>query len=318
MNPEIEKRMEKYVPKLEAEKWAEWRPLILKLVRRADPGSEAGATAIAAALVKMATWAESKGLEVVEENLLDKPTAKWFISDASFGSPGTRDSYASALARVRRGGNRSLDEESHRHALMPPYTRREQDALIALGTYQAGKKSAVMVESLVRLGLGAGLAPGEAREVCPDDLCEIGGVVTVRVGEGDDERRIGVLAEHGPRLMELAEEARKLGLRSLVGGNAARGVRNAISRTRLRLNGAENIPDLSAQRLRHTWLVTQLAAGTSFQAIVEAAGDRVAARLIEFLVWLPPMDEMERNKTLAAAESWTGQTLTKMQAESAG
>jgi integrase len=301
MTPEIRKRLEAYKPEIDSEVWERLRPLVISLVGRAKPQSADRALAIAAAVTRYAAWADKRGV-AAEANLLDESVLEWFLADYEFASGATEDTYASALRRVLANGSTRKPPRSQRHPLAPPYTAEQQAALLGLADCQPTEAFGVKVESLLRLGLGAGARAAELRYVRPGDVFERYGEVFVRLGvTGDEIREVPLLRAHGQRVAELAKRAKALDLPYLVIGEGVPTSRNGLSHLIKKLNGSADVPRLMASRLRTTWLVHHLRARTPLDVLKAVAGEGTVARLAELLVFVEPLEPETAAKMLAGA-----------------
>lgn len=125
-----------------------------------------------------------------------------------------------------------------------------------------------------------------------------------RLTDGEDERVVPALSEHGERLAELAEEGRRLELAYLVSSNGSAASVNAISDLVADINGSADTPRVVAARLRTTWLVTHLQARTPLDVLMGAAGSTSVGRLAELMVYIDVFDEDEGRRILTQADQW--------------
>ncbi len=122
-------------------------------------------------------------------------------------------------------------------------------------------------------------------------------VVQVRVGE-PAPRLAPVLARWEAEVMDLASSA---GDRFLVGGYSTS--RNRASSLVSGLEVPPGHPRLSAARLRSTWLLWHLNAGTRLPELAAAAGLQGVTVLSDLLDDVAPMSEQEARRLLRGALS---------------
>ncbi len=190
--------------------------------------------------------------------------------------------------------------------LQAPYSDAECAALVELATHQptAGRRRAVA--AVVALGLGAGLDARDQRLVTRADVVEVtaGGrrALAVQV-PGQRARRVVVRPAYVPLL------------RAAVAGHAAEGkpadgLLHGVSaeRTNVVSAVAESAVDargrpveLSAARMRTTWLRAMLMAQVGLPVLLRAAGLSTARSLVEVLQFCDPPSDEEVDAAIAAA-----------------
>lgn len=162
-----------------------------------------------------------------------------------------------------------------------PYTPREVVRLCNWASTQttAAKRQNAWV--LLSLGLGAGLARGEVVLARPDDVVHDSEGVLVHV-RGNRERAVPVLATwEGPLLASVARSEPGSYL-FRPGRTAPVPSKNLVSEFTSRCSPIT--PSVNSHRLRGTWLVTHLSAGTPLPALIDAAG---VSSLTPFERYLP-------------------------------
>lgn len=179
-----------------------------------------------------------------------------------------------------------------------PYQAREVAALRSWATGQTTLYRQVNCGMLLALGLGAGLSAREAGDVQARHIhVDSEGVLLEVVGARP--RIVPVLAEWEPALETLQAAAirpelhafrpkREVNHRNLVG--------NFIGKT----NVGQVVPNL--QRMRATWIVTHLAAGSPVKPLVEAAGVDSLEALTRYLRYLPDADINDYRNALREAD----------------
>lgn len=305
MTPEVIDRIEGYRPnQVDGEVWARIRAAVVRLVKRGEPSTPRRATALCSFVTSYVAWADGKGIDLDDKNLLEERVCNWFLKKTSFNTEATKDTYASGLARVRKGATARVPAKSQRHDMAPPYEPDEQQALLALPAVQPSEIRAIRLESLLRLGFGAGAAPVDQRFVEPGHVSKKNGWTRVELGVGPSghERAVTVLKSHGQRLLELADQARQIDIPYLANGNADPHNENSLSDLVKKINGSDQAPHLRPTRLRTTWLVSHLRARTPLDVLLKAAGEGTVARLAELLVYVDDLPEEVEAEILARAE----------------
>jgi hypothetical protein len=180
-----------------------------------------------------------------------------------------------------------------------PYSVGEQVALRSWATGQITQYQVVNGHVLLALGLGAGLSAAEVGEVQARHLhCDDNGVLVEVVGKR--ARLVPVLAEWEPVLVDVADTAMRPDLyvfRPRRDKNHRNLVGNFVDKTNL----GRVRPNL--QRMRATWIVTHLAAGSPVKALVAAAGVDSLEALTRYLRFVPDADVAEYRAAFRAAHA---------------
>jgi hypothetical protein len=151
--------------------------------------------------------------------------------------------------------------------------------------------------ALFALGAGAGLDGRWAAQVWARDVTVSKGVVLVQVGE-PAPRSVPVLAHWEAEMTELADSG---GDELLVGGHSTS--RNRASSLISRLEVPPGHPKLSLARLRSTWLIWHLAAGTRLPELAAAAGLQGVAMLSDLLEFVPALPQADAQQILRGADT---------------
>lgn len=251
-------------------------------------------------LVRLAEWGFGEGLPLDAEVLLDPDTVERFVQ---FGLDGERSAatYRSVLRRIGPLLTDHAPWEPRPHTLArrqvaPPYAPQEVEMLRSDGHDQPTAARRRGAHALLALGLGAGLDGRWAAKVRSADVRRRSGVVTVSVG-APSPRSVAVLAQWEDEVVHLATMA---GDEFLVGGRS-------ISRNRAGAIAASLVvppghPRLSAPRLRSTWLVWHLRAGTRLAELAAAAGLQGITVLSDLLAYVSPGDEVTAARMLREAQ----------------
>jgi hypothetical protein len=180
-----------------------------------------------------------------------------------------------------------------RRQLAAPYTREELELLADDADLQPTRSRRRAAHALLTLGLGAGLDGRWITKVEASDVTSAGECVVVHVGE-PKSRVVPVLFEFQAAVLELAATA---GADFLVGGSSIS--RNRAGHLAASLQVPTGHPRLVPARLRSTWLLRHLEAGTRLVELCEAAGVEGTAIFSDLLDYLEPLSADEATTLLA-------------------
>lgn len=269
--------------------WAEVRTFVIGCASELQLDGGAAAVRAVRALSQLAAWAYLQGLPLDVEVVLDPDTVERFIA----AQPGNEHAKATCRSVLRRLGPRltrrapweARPAPVARRQVALPYTADGIRGLRAAADAQptAGRRRAA--RALLALGAGAGLDGRWVAKVRASDVVDEGRAVFVRVGE-PAARTVPVLALHEDELVDLAESA---GDEFLVGGRSTS--RNRAGALAASLVVAHGQPRFSSSRLRSTWLVTHLTAGTRLPELARAAGLQGVTVLSDLLPFVPALDD---------------------------
>lgn len=178
-----------------------------------------------------------------------------------------------------------------------PYTPSEVIALKSWASGQASDYLRLSCHALLALGLGAGLSAAEVGDVQARHLHVDDDGVMVEV-VGARARIVPVLAAWEPTLRSIAGAAMTKDL-FVFRPRRVRAHRNLVGNFIYKTNIDRVRPNL--QRMRVTWVVTHLVAGTPVKALVAAAGVESLEALTRYLVHVPELGRDEYRTSLRAA-----------------
>jgi len=221
-------------------------------------------------LRRLANWATGEGLPLDREIILDPDTVERFI-EVGLAGDRSRATYRAVLRRVgprltTRAPWEPRPAAVARRQVAPPYTTDEVAVLRSDALDQPTPVRRRAARAFLALGLGAGLDGRWASRVSAPDVSRSASGVDVRVGE-PRPRRVVVLADWDDELVELAATA---GDEFLVGGYSTSARRTGHLTAELVVPTGH--PRLAPARLRSTWLVTHLQAGTRLPELCRASG----------------------------------------------
>lgn len=273
--------------------------LARELVAKASPPSAQRARNLLFAASRLASFAESVGLELSTEELLNDALIERFILQATKTcSPATRRTLRASLhtlSRAHEAHPRPRPVSLPRERAKAPYSSAEIAGYLALADAQSTVSRRMRATALVCLGAGAGIVAGELRHIRGCDVLRRSGGVIVMVS-GKRARCVPVRARFCGSLLA---SARFAGDGFIVGGRdpARRNVTDALCGA---LCADPALPRLQAGRLRSTWL-HEAAQAIGLHAFMAAAGIRCSQRLGDITASVSTMDEPEMVALLGAA-----------------
>ncbi len=184
--------------------------------------------------------------------------------------------------------------------VQPPYSDAECASFVLLARNQPTAHMRRELSAMIALGLGAGLAAEDSRLIAPWhvrelDLGDSAPALAVLVpGEAPRGRLVVVRREYEPLLREvlaLHKQARRSSSTPLYGVNPKR--RNGANRvTEKAVTATGQGVDVSAARLRTTWLVACMSSPVPFGALLHASGLRTPRTLTDLLPFCPAPDPL--------------------------
>ncbi len=269
-------------------------------LRELRPAGPAIAARDARALARIAAWCAGEGMALDVELVLDPDTVECFVRLGL--APGrSQATYRADLRRIGRALTRRAPWEPRpeplaRRHVAAPYAPAQLSDLRRAARRQSTVPKQRAARALIALGAGAGLDGRWSTRVGAEDVIVGGGAVRVRVGE-PGARSVPVLAGFEDEVVDLAEMARDGDY--LVGGTSSD--RNRASRLAVGFERPYPSLGLSAARLRSTWLVHHLEAGTRLSELVGAAGLSGATVLSDLLSEVAPLGTAEAVAMLRGA-----------------
>lgn len=242
-------------------------------------------------LLRLALWATSQGIPLEREAVLDPDTVERFCQ-LGLANDRSRATLRSDLRRMGPLLTRSAPWHPRPHTMATrnvasPYSRSEVDLLRADAANQPTEARRRGARALLTLGLGVGLDGRWVARVEARNVTRCGGVVEVRVGE-PVSRLVVVRAEWEDEVIDLAKTA---GSNYLIGGRSE--ARNRVADLAKRLVCPAGHPRLSPGRLRSTWLLSHLVAGTRLPELCRAAGLQGFEVLSDLLPLVAPLGRAE-------------------------
>lgn len=220
----------------------------------------------------------------------------------------TRATARSVLTRmVHRLRPDTAPERISYTPIQPPYSPEECAAFVRLARNQPTRDRRRGLSALVALGLGAGLDGHDLREVAPKHVREVtlepGRTVLVVTVPGGQRPRTVVMRDAYADLLreaiDLHNASRRGKATPLTGKKATRAnVGSAITDKAVTASGPG--VDISASRLRSTWLLACMCAPIPLNVLLSTAGLRSARSLADLLPYCPAPNEVDVQRILAA------------------
>jgi len=282
------------------EVWQQVETFVRASVGQAEPGAVYEARRLMNVVAQLATWADRLGLPLEPRVVFHPDTVDRFAREAcAHLQTGTQLNYRTMLRAV---GASVLGPPLYpprplplwRSALAAPYSPAEVSRLLAWcrGLPTARFRNNIAV--LLALGLGGGLTSDEVCQLRGDDIVrdELGVVIRVSRGSGRDV----------PVLRRWEDEVAAIGARAGSGivflphvDITKRKVPNFVSRC-----PKDDAPTLNMIRLRVTWLVHHISAGTNIVVLTQASG-RSVNQVAKYALFAAVPDADEARRQLAEA-----------------
>jgi hypothetical protein len=237
-------------------------------------------------LLRLTQWATGEGMALDREVILDPDAVERFVT--SLGDERSAATYRAVLRRVgplltKRAPWEPRPSAISRRQLTRPYTTDEVRVLFTDAARQPTSSRLRAAWALLLLGLGAGLDGRWATRVSGRDVSDTDGGVSIEVGE-PSARSVVVIAGLEAPLLAVAQIA---GDEFLVGGRSTSNRRTGHLTERLITPTGH--PRLAPARLRSTWLLWHLEAGTRLPELCRAAGLQGPGVLSDLFEFVEPM-----------------------------
>ncbi len=238
-------------------------------------------------LQRLVDWSLAEGMALDRDLILDPDTVDRFV-EVALGADRSQATYRSVLRKV--GPELTVTAPwpprpvaVPRRALASPYSADEVALLVGDASNQPTAHRRRAARALLALGLGAGLDGRWLTRVTARDVHRRGDSIVVMAGE-PMARAVVLLARWEEDVRHLAETA---GTEFLVGGSSTS--RNRTGHLVASLEVPTGHPSIAPARLRSTWLLWHLQAGTRLPELCRAAGIKGPAVLSELLGLVSPL-----------------------------
>ena len=293
-----------YIPDLPEEHWAVIGAFVRAAVADCDQRTPYSARELMKAAARHVQWCVyTAGLPLERDYVFHRETiAEYAARGCPQMAPASAGNRRSQLLRM---SELLLPPAQRTARLAPfpasapvaPYTSAEQTALRSWAAAARTDYMSVNARLLLALGFGAGLSAAEVGGVRVRHLHVDADGVQVQV-EGARPRLVPVLADWEPALAAFRESAMfddMFVFRPRRAGPSRNLVANFLAKTNI--TGVRP----SLQRMRVTWIVTHLSAGSPIKAVMQAAGVDSLEALTRYLPFVPDVDPDTYRVALRAA-----------------
>ncbi len=300
-----------YTPDLPSTDWAVIGEFVRDAVAACDCLTPYSARELLIALARHVHWCVfTAGLPLDRAVVFHRDTIAEYIAygcpQMSAGSAGNRRSQLLRMSELLLPPATRTSRLAALPASPPtqPYSIPEQVALRSWAAGQVTQYQVVNCHVLLALGLGAGLSAAEVGDVQAGHLhCDADGVLVDVVGKR--ARVVPVLAEWESVLVDVADAAMRPDL-YVFRPRRDKAHRNLVGNFVDKTNIVRVRPNL--QRMRATWIVTHLTAGSPVKALVQAAGVDSLEALTRYLGYVPDADIREYRAAFRAATGGADQS----------
>lgn len=291
-----EQAVRRYVPYLlRADQWEPIAEFTVDLALQLNPANPKRAIESMRTLSQFIHWSRAQGLPLDVELIFDPDTVEGYIAG---GCPHlAQSSRATRRSYLRRYGRELTTKAPWPPAIKPlrqnyavvPYTDQEVARLLEVAASQRTRVQRRHLQSLLALGLGAGLFPKESWTVTTDDLLDKHGVLCLNV-LGDRARVVPILPPHDDTLRAIQSED--------PGSTLLGYVAPAWDRSRLsNLLGKDEFPPgtpvIKLHRLRATWLLHHMRNQVPLNELSKVAGLSTTKTIGHLMPYLPDIPEAD-------------------------
>jgi integrase len=282
----VTRRVETYIPHRGGPTWQRVATAVRDLVLRADPLVPYSAAELMSVVGRLAMFCDGHGIADAQA-WLEPTTIDWFLDVGCASlSTHTRSTYRARLRRLVeavRGVDGAKPIPLSASPTDRPYTAHDQAGLWSWANGQPTEALRTGCRLLLALGLGCGLSTDEVIDLRAGEVRIAGnGAVVVEIAG----RRSRLVICQARWEQVLSEHAQAAGSRFLFRPNAVR-AKNVVSNFLARAHRGLATPPVKISRLRDTWMVEHLAAGTPLSVLVAAAGLDGLSSLDRLLPYLP-------------------------------
>jgi integrase len=273
--------------------WAQFRLALIEILVEADAPSVGAADNWVRELARYAYWAWQQGMPVTREVLMRLDLLDHYVTSAPLHVPRTAEKPLRAIRTRLEGVDRQAVRSTLSRVGPGFYTSTEMAAFASWANSQDDRRRRTNAFALLSFTAGAGLRPGEFVELRVGDVSVRSDMVVVSLSD----RRTAVvdLWDAAAREAVAGRAADEYVFDVVTDRSDPRILQSFIRRTR----GSQlPVPD----RLRATWLMNQLIAGTPVDVLCSAAGLTTSYTLRAYFPFLQ-RDEQESFAALRNAEA---------------
>ena len=314
LSPKVEGAIETYrMLKAPAQQWEQVAEAVRQGMRAYGAPSTSWVSSQGGHVARFALWvvgrperARDGALHVAE--MADLALVAAYVAGPLAETPdGTRATARSVLTRmVHRLRPDTAPERIGYTPIQAPYTPAECAAFVRLARNQPTKDRRRALSALVALGLGAGLDGHDLREVAPVHIREVAltgdrSVLVVQVPGGQRPRTVVMREAYADLLREAIDlhNASKRGKNTPLTGVKPDRANVGVAVTQKAVTAKGQGVDISASRLRSTWLLACMCAPIPLSVLLCTAGLRSARTLADLLPYCPAPSDADVQRVLA-------------------
>lgn len=271
---DLSRRIDQYVPALPASQWAEIADFVRAAVLDADPNRVDTAKNWLNSVAYLVAWATDSGTCTLDRaEVFSSRTIDLYIRGSEFPNSHTRGTVRSRLYdiadRLIGPQDRTVEAKRHSRSKTPaPYSAREVAQLRSLMAGQSTDYRRQNLGALLGLCAGAGLRAGEVSALLAEDVLVGPDGIALSV-RGARPRTVAVLTEWEDVLFE-AVEVSQTGVPFFLPERVVLDSNKALTKMTASLRATT--VRVQTGRLRSTWIVRHLNAGTHFPTLLRGAG----------------------------------------------
>jgi integrase len=292
------------VPRMDPVQWAVIAQFVRDAVTTAAPQSAYSAHRLFVTVAGYVQWAHFHAGMPLDARILFRREiiARYMSRNPRNLTDGTRRNYRSMLLRVSEVISPDYVTKPmaplNGRTILPPHSPKELNELRdwARGQNTLGKR--LKASTLLALIAGAGLRPIEVAELHRRDILFDAEGVLVRIHNEAGSRTVPLLAEWEALLEWAVSEVAENDL--VFGMPNRKTYKNLLSGFVVHTVGKHKP---RSDRLRASWLVYHLSAGTPMKALMEAADITKFLNLERYLQFVPELDSLEYRRILRAEAS---------------
>jgi integrase len=287
----VEEAIDQYQAQLPKKQRKAVEGFVKDMVRDLNPDNAARAQRFLTYLTRYTLWCAQHGYSLDRDVVL---RMELIVDYCAFALPQdktktvatTRSHLRRASVNLLTGPHKQVDiPPMSAQPSQPPYSERELTAIRAWALHQTTHYTRVNATVLLALTLGAGLSTKEVLGVRASHITTDAHGVLVDVTEGKHPRTVPVLAEWEEPLTAIADASIRRDQYVFMPRRQTAYHRSQISNF-VRTTSSVPFP-ISASRLRTTWVINHLAAGTPAKVLATAAGYTSPTALGPYLTHVP-------------------------------
>lgn len=233
------------------------------------------------AATRLAQWSHGRQIQLSHDHVFTEATINAFVQDGlTAQTDASRGNVRAQLRRIREVLHGEATQRVRLAGAQPlaPYSAEEESGFLEWAKRQKTADFKRDARTILALGFGTGLSAGEIGEVRGGDVLEDEQGIQVRI-DGERPRHVQALRAYEARLRTAAKTVKpdQFLIRPQRHSTPKNLISNIVDR------GASSGLGPQTQRMRATWLVHHLNAGTPVGVLMEAAGLESLKALTRYL-----------------------------------